>query len=78
MAAMIENMKGAIGESVALLLARQSNRAHTLSLKRELITTTSINHETTEAIGYIRLSSFDQNAGENLQLSLATLNARRL
>ena len=76
MAAMIENMKGAIGESVALLLARPAQtELIPLSLKRELITTTSINHrKLMNAIGYIRLSSFDQNTGENLQLSLATLN----
>jgi|TARA_B110000483_G_scaffold237081_1_gene311258 carboxyl-terminal processing protease len=76
MATMIENMKGAIGESVALLLARPARtELIPLSLKRELITTTSINHrKLMNAIGYIRLSSFDQNTGENLQLSLATLN----
>ena len=76
MASMIENMKGAIGESVALLLARpEQPDLIALTLKRELITTTSISYRNLAGgIGYIRLSSFDQNAGENLKLSLATLN----
>ena len=76
MASMIENMKGAIGESVALLLARpEQPELIALTLKRELITTTSISYRNLAGgIGYIRLSSFDQNAGENLKLSLATLN----
>ena len=78
MAVMIEQMKGAIGESVALLLERPGQEQRiSLVLQRELITTTSISHRNLDrGIGYIRLSSFDQNAGKNLKLSLAALSEK--
>ena len=78
MAVMIEQMKGAIGESIALLLERPGQEQRIpLVLKRELITTTSISHRNLDrGIGYIRLSSFDQNAGKNLKLSLAALSEK--
>lgn len=78
MAVMIEQMKGAIGESVALLLERPGQEQRIpLVLQRELITTTSISHRNLDrGIGYIRLSSFDQNAGKNLKLSLAALSEK--
>ena len=78
MAVMIEQMKGAIGESVALLLERSGQEQRIpLILQRELITTTSISHRNLDrGIGYIRLSSFDQNAGKNLKLSLAALSEK--
>ena len=78
MAVMIEQMKGAIGESIALLLERPGQEQHIpLVLQRELITTTSISHRNLDqGIGYIRLSSFDQNAGKNLKLSLAALSEK--
>ena len=78
MAVMIEQMKGAIGESIALLLERPGQEQRIpLVLQRELITTTSISHRNLDrGIGYIRLSSFDQNAGKNLKLSLAALSEK--
>lgn len=78
MAVMIEQMKGAIGESVALLLERPGQEQRIpLVLQRELITATSISHRNLDrGIGYIRLSSFDQNAGKNLKLSLAALSEK--
>lgn len=78
MAVMIEQMKGAIGESIALLLERPGQEQRIpLVLKRELITTTSISHRNLDrGIGYIRLSSFDQNTGKNLKLSLAALSEK--
>ncbi|MBT6557359.1 MAG: S41 family peptidase [Gammaproteobacteria bacterium] len=78
MAVMIEQMKGAIGESIALLLERPGQEQHIpLVLQRELITTTSISHRNLDrGIGYIRLSSFDQNTGKNLKLSLAALSEK--
>ena len=78
MAVMIEQMKGAIGESIALLLERPGQEQHiALVLQRELITTTSISHRNLDrGIGYIRLSSFDQNTGKNLKLSLAALSEK--
>lgn len=78
MAVMIEQMKGAIGESIALLLERPGHEQRIpLVLQRELITTTSISHRNLDrGIGYIRLSSFDQNAGKNLKLSLAALSEK--
>ena len=78
MAVMIEQMKGAIGESVALLLERPGQEQRIpLVLQRELITTTSISLRNLDrGIGYIRLSSFDQNAGKNLKLSLAALSEK--
>ena len=78
MAVMIEQMKGAIGESIALLLERPGHEQRIpLVLQRELITTTSISHRNLDqGIGYIRLSSFDQNTGKNLKLSLAALGEK--
>ena len=78
MAVMIEQMKGAIGESIVLLLERPGQEQRIpLVLQRELITTTSISHRNLDrGIGYIRLSSFDQNAGKNLKLSLAALSEK--
>lgn len=75
MATMIDQMKGVIGESIALLLERPGQEQRIpLVLERELITTTSISHRNLDnGIGYIRLSSFDQNAGDNLKLSLVAL-----
>ena len=78
MAVMIEQMKGAIGESIALLLERPGHEQRIpLVLQRELITTTSISHRNLDqGIGYIRLSSFDQNTGKNLKLSLVALSEK--
>lgn len=78
MSVMIEQMKGAIGESIVLLLERPGEEQRIpLVLQRELITTTSISHRNLDrGIGYIRLSSFDQNAGKNLKLSLAALSEK--
>ena len=78
MSVMIEQMKGAIGESIVLLLERPGQEQRIpLVLQRELITTTSISHRNLDrGIGYIRLSSFDQNAGKNLKLSLAALSEK--
>lgn len=78
MAVMIEQMKGAIGESIALLLERPGHEQRIpLVLQRELITTTSIGHRNLDqGIGYIRLSSFDQNTGKNLKLSLVALSEK--
>ena len=78
MSVMIEQMKGAIGESIVLLLERAGQEQRIpLVLQRELITTTSISHRNLDrGIGYIRLSSFDQNAGKNLKLSLAALSEK--
>jgi len=78
MSVMMEQMKGAIGESIVLLLERPGQEQRIpLVLQRELITTTSISHRNLDrGIGYIRLSSFDQNAGKNLKLSLAALSEK--
>ena len=78
MTAMIAQMKGAIGQSIALLLERPGQEQRIpLILHRELITTTSISHRNLDSgIGYIRLSSFDQNSSENLKQSLAALSEK--
>ena len=79
MATLINQMKGAIGESVALLLERPGQEERiALVLQRELITTTSISYRNlNNGIGYIRLSSFDQNAGNNLKLSIVALSKNK-
>lgn len=78
MAALIAQMKGAIGESIVLLLERPGQEQRIpLILQRELITTTSISHRNLDSgIGYIRLSSFDQNSSKNLKQSLAALSEK--
>ena len=79
MATMTNQMKGAIGESVTLLLERPNQKERiAIVLQRELITTTSISYRNlNNGIGYIRLSSFDQNTGENLKLSIAALSKNK-
>lgn len=78
MAALIAQMKGAIGESIVLLLERPGQEQRIpLILQRELITTTSISHRNLDSgVGYIRLSSFDQNSSKNLKQSLAALSEK--
>jgi carboxyl-terminal processing protease len=72
---LVDHMQGVIGEPLALLLERQKQTdLIPIVLQRELITTTNIHDRLlSDGIGYIRISSFDQNAGKNLQIRLTAL-----
>jgi carboxyl-terminal processing protease len=76
----VENMRGAIDESVALTIQRKDEfEKQEIIVQRELIDNPNVSHKRlANDIGYIRIRSFDEHADERLLASLSALQDKAL
>jgi carboxyl-terminal processing protease len=76
----VDLIKGEPGTKVVLTIMRETvQQPMTFEIKREMINQKAVKSEVKESdIGYIRLSSFDQDAGKDFKRALSELKAKNI
>ena len=71
----VELMRGPVGSSIELTIRRRGEKkALTFNITREIIEIQSVKTDLLESnIGYIRLTSFNENSGKQIEKEIKTL-----
>ena len=70
----VEKMRGAPGEAITITVIREdADEPIEISMVREIIKRKVVRHEVKDGIGYIRLSSFNENTGKELESAVKSL-----
>jgi carboxyl-terminal processing protease len=72
----VKQMKGAVGTSISLTVARERTNPFTVKLTREVIDNKSVTSRLEGDYGYIRLSGFDEKTGQETADALRDLKAK--
>lgn len=73
----VKQMKGAVGTSVTLTLAREKTNPFQVKLTREVIDVKSVNSRLEGDYGYIRVSGFDEKTGELTTAAIKSLRTQK-
>ncbi len=71
----IKQMKGAVGTSCTLTIARDKQDPFTVKLTRELINVRSVSRAMMGDVGYVRLAGFDEKTGQETTAAIKALKA---
>jgi carboxyl-terminal processing protease len=72
----VKQMRGKVGETVTLTIAREKTDPFDLKLVREIITPKSVTWRAEGDYGYVRLSSFNEKATEETKAAIDDLRAK--
>ncbi len=73
----VEKMRGPVNSTIALTIARKgAEQPFEVSLTRAMITVKSVRHRIFDDIGYIRITSFNEQAESGLEKSMAIINEK--
>jgi carboxyl-terminal processing protease len=72
----VKQMRGKVGESVTLTIAREKTDPFDLKLTREIITPKSVTWRAEGDYGYVRLASFNEKATEETKAAIDDLRAK--
>jgi carboxyl-terminal processing protease len=72
----VKEMRGKVGEDVTLTIARIKTDPFDVKLKREIIQPKSVSFRAEGEYGYVRLSSFNEKATEEMKTAIETLRAK--
>jgi len=72
----VKQMRGAVGTSITLTIARERKNPFTLKLTREVIDVKTVHDRPIGDIGYLRISGFDERTGEETTAALKDLKAK--
>ena len=72
----VKEMRGAVGSSIVLTIAREKTNPFTVKLTREVIDVKSVTSRLEGDYGYIRLSGFDEKTGPETAQALADLKTK--
>lgn len=66
----VKQMRGAVGTSLTITIAREGVEPFDLTLTRENIRPVSVRHKVYDNIGYVRISTFNERTTESLDVAL--------
>jgi carboxyl-terminal processing protease len=72
----VKQMRGAVGTSITLTIARERQNPFTLKLTREVIDVKTVHDRPIGDIGYLRISGFDERTGEETTAALKDLKSK--
>ena len=72
----VKSMRGPVGSTIALTMARDKTEPFTVKLAREIINVHSVSHHAEGDIGYVRIASFDEKTGQETAAALKDLKAK--
>jgi carboxyl-terminal processing protease len=72
----VKQMRGKVGETVTLTIAREKTDPFDLKLTREIITPKSVTSRLEGDYGYVRLASFNEKATEETKAAIDDLRAK--
>ncbi len=72
----VKSMRGPVGSSISITLAREKTNPFTIKLTREVIDIKSVTSRLEGDYGYIRLSGFDEKTGPETAAALRDLKAK--
>ncbi len=72
----VKQMRGAVGTSISLTIARERQPAFTVKLTREIINVKTVNSRTIGDIGYLRISGFDEKTGQETTEAIKQIRAQ--
>jgi carboxyl-terminal processing protease len=74
--AAVKQMRGPIGTSITLTVAREKQNPFSVKLAREIINVKSVTAKVEGDYGYIRLSGFDEKTGEETRAAIKDLKTK--
>ena len=73
----VERMRGAIGTSITLMIVREKREPFEVKMVRDSIKIESVKYNTEgDDIGYVRISTFNEQADDGLQKAIAELDKK--
>ena len=72
----VKSMRGPVGTSINLTIARDKTEPFTVKLAREVINVHSVSHHAEGDIGYLRIASFDEKTGQEAAAAIKDLRAK--
>ena len=72
----VKAMRGAVGTTCSLTIARDKTDPFTVKLTREVIALHTVSHHVEGDIGYLRVSSFDEKTGADTAAAIKDLKAK--
>ncbi len=72
----VKSMRGPVGTTISLTIARDKTDPITVKLAREVINVHSVSHHTEGDVGYVRIASFDEKTGQETAQALRDLKAK--
>ncbi len=72
----VKSMRGPVGTSISLTIARDKTDPFTIKLAREIVNVHSVSHHVEGDIGYVRIASFDEKTGQEAAAALRDLKSR--
>jgi carboxyl-terminal processing protease len=72
----VKQMRGAVGTSITLTIAREHQTPFTLKLTREVIDVKTVHARAIGDLGYLRISGFDEKTGQETTAALKELKAK--
>ena len=74
----VDLMRGSVGSSIEITVRRRGiKKALTFNITREIIQVQSVKSELIDNIGYIRLTSFNENSSKQINKKIKTLNQNK-
>ena len=71
-----KSLRGPVGTTVSLTVAREKQDPFTVKLTREIINVHSVSHHAEGDVGYVRIASFDEKTGQETTAALKDLHAK--
>ncbi len=71
-----KSLRGPVGTTVSLTVAREKQDPFTVKLTREIINVHSVSHHAEGDVGYVRIASFDEKTGQETTAALKDLRAK--
>ncbi len=71
-----KSLRGPVGTTVSLTIAREKQDPFTVKLTREIIAVHSVSHHAEGDVGYVRIASFDEKTGTETTAALKDLRAK--
>ena len=72
----VKQMRGPVGTSISLTIARDRTAAFTVRLTREVIAVKSVTHRLEGDEGYLRLAGFDEKTGPDVAAAIRDMKAK--
>ena len=72
----VKQMRGAVGTTIALTIARDKADPFVVKLTREIINVRSVAHQLIGDYGYLRVGGFDEKTGEETTAALKDMKAK--
>lgn len=72
----VDKMRGPVNSSVTIRIAREGTQPFDVTLKRDIVRIKSVRSELKGDVGYIRITSFNEQTDSGLEKAIASINAK--